>query len=400
LLVGYYGMDNLGDEAIRAEIERAAARLGVSIWRIATRRPVPDGRAVWLTPRGLRAYLAAIRDADRVVIGGGGILKDEGLRLPLDLAFTCLAARLLRRPVTLVGVGVGPLYTRIGRWLVRNVAASARYRSVRDEASAVLLGSMGIADVEVGADPVFAAEPPPASSSASSSAQGGVPIRGAGPAADGLAQGGVPIRGAGPGADGLARHDRPAHRPPTMLVCLRTWFHRDADGGIARQAALLDAIAVSLTPYASAGWRFDIVPLYHPRDIVPGRDLAARLPPGSVVKVTAVAIDWTALLDRLATVDLVLTMRFHALAAALIEDRPAVALAYEPKVTALAVRTGTPVVPVDDPTLANALTLALDAALQPLEPVAAARREIAVRDMRRAAEQIVERALAGELRGA
>jgi polysaccharide pyruvyl transferase WcaK-like protein len=284
-LVGYYGMDNLGDDAIRDEIERIAERIGLDVWRVATRRPRRDARAVWLTPRGARHYLAAIVGADRVVIGGGGILKDEGLRLPLDLAITCLAARLTRTPVTLVGVGVGPFYTRFGRWLIGRIAASARYRSVRDEASAAMLASLGIDEVDVGADPVFAAERRRAEV-------------------------------VGP-SDPLD----PA-RPPTMLVSLRAWFLKDPDGGIVRQAALWDAIAAAIAPHAEAGWQIEIVPLYYPRDVAPARALADRLPPGSAVTVVDAALDWDALLDRLTTVDLVVTMRFHALAAALIEPGP------------------------------------------------------------------------------
>lgn len=357
-LVGYYGMDNLGDDAIQEEIERIADRIGVSVWRIGTRRPRRDARAVWLTPRGARRYLAAIAGADRVVLGGGGILKDEGLRLPVDLAITCLVARLTRTPVTLLGVGVGPFYTRFGRWLIRRVAGSARYRSVRDEGSAAMLASLGIDEVELGADPVFAA----------------------------------------------VRHGTPAPttdptRAPTMLVSLRDWFIKDPDGGATRQAALLEAIAAAIAPLAQAGWRIEIVPLYYPRDVAPARALAERLPPGSQVTVVDAAIDWAALLDRLATVDLVVTMRYHALAAALIDDRPAVAIAYEPKVAALAARTGTPVVSVDDPGSLASLGSAIAAAREPGDPTAAAARTAAVAEMRAAAARIVERALAGDLPG-
>jgi polysaccharide pyruvyl transferase CsaB len=351
-LVGYYGMDNLGDEAIRDEIGRIAERIGVDVWRVATRRPRRDARAVWLTPRGARHYLAAIVGADRVVIGGGGILKDEGLRLPFDLAITCLAARVTRTPVTLAGVGVGPFYTRFGRWLIGRIAGTASYRSVRDEASAAMLASLGIDDVDVGADPVFAAE----------------------------------RRGA-PSAP------RDPARPPTMLVSLRTWFLKDPDGGIARQAALLDAIAAAIASHARAGWRIEIVPLYDQRDVEPAQALADRLPPGAAVTVVDTALDWDALLDRLATVDLVVTMRFHALAAALIDDRPAVAIAYEPKVAALAARTGTPVVLVDDQAFVDSLGAALAEALEPASPTAAGHRTTAVAEMRAAAARIVERAL-------
>jgi polysaccharide pyruvyl transferase WcaK-like protein len=263
---------------------------------------------------------------------------------------------LTRTPVTLLGVGVGPFYTRVGRWLIGRIAATARYRSVRDEASAAMLASLGIDGVEIGADPVFAAD-----------------RRGA-PAA-------VP---------------RDPARPPTMLVSLRDWFLKDPDGGVARQAALLDAVAAAIAPHAEAGWRIEIVPLYYPRDVAPAQALADRLPPDAAVTVVDAALDWAALLDRLATVDLVVTMRFHALAAALIEDRPAVALAYEPKVEALAARTGTPVVVVDDPAFPDSFTVALAEALRPADQAVAAGRMAAVAEMRAAAARIVERALTGD----
>lgn len=221
-----------------------------------------------------------------------------------------------------------------------------------------MLASLGIDEVELGADPVFAA----------------------------------------------VRHGTPAPttdptRAPTMLVSLRDWFIKDPDGGATRQAALLEAIAAAIAPLAQAGWRIEIVPLYYPRDVAPARALAERLPPGSQVTVVDAAIDWAALLDRLATVDLVVTMRYHALAAALIDDRPAVAIAYEPKVAALAARTGTPVVSVDDPGSLASLGSAIAAAREPGDPTAAAARTAAVAEMRAAAARIVERALAGDLPG-
>jgi hypothetical protein len=138
-----------------------------------------------------------------------------------------------------------------------------------------------------------------------------------------------------------------------------------------------DAIAAAIAPHVRAGWRIEIVPLYYPRDVAQAQDLADLLPRGAAVTVVDAALDWDALLDRLATVDLVVTMRFHALAAALIDERPAFAIAYESKVAALAARTGTPVVLVDDPRIVDSLGTALAGAIEPASPDAAARRTTA-----------------------
>src|SRR5262249_46351027 len=130
-LVGLYGIDNTGDDAIRLAVERAAGPLGAEVHRYAARRALAnDPRAVRLraSPRG---YLAAIRSADVVALGGGGLLKDEGHALVrgygvlLELLATALAARAMRRRVALLAIGAGPIHTRRGRALVRAIARLA-----------------------------------------------------------------------------------------------------------------------------------------------------------------------------------------------------------------------------------------------------------------------------------
>ncbi len=92
-LVGYSGVHNVGDEAIRAAILAAAPGLGAEVVAIASYDPAdPDPRAVPMRGLGLWRYLRAIVRCDRVVLGGGGILKDEGLRMPLELFATAARA--------------------------------------------------------------------------------------------------------------------------------------------------------------------------------------------------------------------------------------------------------------------------------------------------------------------
>jgi polysaccharide pyruvyl transferase CsaB len=318
-LVGYYGFDNLGDEAIRAAIERGAARHGVEIVRYATRGRPAEERAVPVRGPGVWRYVWAIGQANRVVLGGGGILKDEGLWLPVELFLTALAARILGRPVALLAVGVGPFYRGIGRALVAATARLATVRTVRDADSAAALGRLGVRGAEVGADPVFTLAPP------------------------------------------SSRPPRSAAR--RAVVSVRPWFLGDSPDREETRAALRRAVGQGIETLLAAGWQVDLVPLYWPRDrdesaaLVEESGLAGRV--GIVDRVP----DWDALLEIVGRADLVVAMRYHAVAAAALAGCPTIALAYEPKVASLAADLGLVTFDVSDPELGTRLREAVEATL-------------------------------------
>jgi len=323
-LVGYYGAHNTGDEAIRAAIQGAAGSVGATIDRYATLDARDeDPRAVPTRGRGILRNLRAVRRADRVVLGGGGILKDEGLRLPLELLATALTARILRKPVALVAVGVGPLYSRPGRRLVMAVARLASVRTVRDDASAVELRALGVRRVVVGADPVFVTEAVP----------------------DGR-----------PGAN-------PGRR--RIVLSLRPWFLK-AEDRETRQARLCESVAQGLSRPLADGWDLRLVSLYWPRDDEQSRRFIAAVPGAAAGQCTATTqeLDWAALQDEIAAADLVVAMRYHAVAAAAIQGRPVIALAYEPKVRSLAAELGIPAIEVDGPDIGDELRAVVDAVLE------------------------------------
>lgn len=66
-------------------------------------------------------------------------------------------------------------------------------------------------------------------------------------------------------------------------------------------------------------------------------------------------LTWPDLAARVAGADLVIAMRYHAVAAAAQAGRPTIALAYEPKVRSLAADLGLPSLDVDDPLLRSRL---------------------------------------------
>src|SRR6185437_5723577 len=96
-----------------------------------------------------------LRDTDMLVIVGTGLLNDAfGLTSwgPYNILRWSLAAKALRCKVLFVSVGAGPLYTHIGKWLVKSSLTLADYRSYRDHETKNYLGSMG---VDVIADAVY-----------------------------------------------------------------------------------------------------------------------------------------------------------------------------------------------------------------------------------------------------
>jgi polysaccharide pyruvyl transferase WcaK-like protein len=104
------------------------------------------------------------------------------------------------------------------------------------------------------------------------------------------------------------------------------------------------------------------VPLHWPRDRDEARRLVDETGLADAVEVLDRRLDWDDLLAIVEPADLVIAMRYHALAAAAIAGRPAVALAYEPKVAALAAELAVPALSVDDPVLARRLVGAVRAA--------------------------------------
>jgi polysaccharide pyruvyl transferase CsaB len=160
LLSGYYGFGNLGDEALleviatRMRARFPSARLEVlSVTPQATAaryRVASEQRWDW------RAIRAAIRRADLVVSGGGGLLQSAtSLRSLLYYAGILREAIRARRKTMVFAQSVGPL-DFWGRLIVANFCKGLDRATVRDERSRQLLRKLLPATpVEQTADPVF-----------------------------------------------------------------------------------------------------------------------------------------------------------------------------------------------------------------------------------------------------
>lgn len=160
LLIGNYGVGNLGDEALK---EYFVTRFPEVEWVVLSADPT-GAREVPRLPFGLRSLLTtpwwktlrAVRISDAVVFGGGSLFTDvESVRACLLWWWHAFVARLFRKPVLLAFQGIGPFTTRVGEWCARNVLRRAAFISVRDEESGRRAREGATIGVIDSADPVL-----------------------------------------------------------------------------------------------------------------------------------------------------------------------------------------------------------------------------------------------------
>ena len=138
VLLGNYGVGNLGDEALKEYFLR---RFPDVRWRVLSAHPrvhelprLPAGVRSFFTPWW--KTLRAIRRSDGVVFGGGSLFTDA------ESSYACFLwwwhaflSRLLGRKIALAFQGIGPFRTKRGEWFARSACRMASHISVRDSLS-------------------------------------------------------------------------------------------------------------------------------------------------------------------------------------------------------------------------------------------------------------------------
>ncbi|HEY2636533.1 MAG TPA: polysaccharide pyruvyl transferase family protein, partial [Solirubrobacteraceae bacterium] len=306
---GFYGGRNVGDDLLLRSIaegvqERSRGPMEVVVAAHNAPRVAAETEYDAFPRRDLEAGRDAVAGASAVVLGGGGLWHDHTIAKAGGLAgwfadpqvsvtglgVLPLMAGILRRQFHVFGMGVGPLKDPGARAAVRFLAGQADSITVRDPASAALLGGLGAGGPEVRTMP---------------DAVYGVRL--------------------GPGrVPDAVRHARAGWR--IVAVNLRPWPEADA----AR-----DAVAAALARIAEAGdVAFVGVPMQAGEavDHAALEDVLGRLGGAAPTVLLGPEPPLEEVLGVLATADAVVSMRLHACLLAHRLGRPAVGLAYDPKV--------------------------------------------------------------------
>ena len=297
LLSGYYGFDNLGDEAVLAATVAALRRQrpGLEI-RVLSASPDATSRAYGVTgvPRAeARAVVRALRASDLFLSGGGSLFQDAtSWRSPWYYLGVLAAARLWCRRTAVYAQGFEPARHTSVREGIRGVLNGVDLVTVRDAASAQVLAQAGVRRPRtvVSADPSFLLDPDPTPAVERERARWG--------------------SGA---LFGLA---------------VRPW----GDGRV------LDTVAAAARDAGGRlGARWVLLPMQRPRDVEAADAVAARLDGATVVRGPFGPREMLALAGGL---DLLVGMRLHALIFAAAQGVPIVPVAYDRKVAALAQELG------------------------------------------------------------
>lgn len=155
VICGYYGMHNIGDEAILQSLKGVLAKV------FPNSEINVQGRG-WLLPFGIRSFLRSIfkpslwskpyeliKSCEAFILGGGGLFTDEeGFFIPSFWALHGLIAVLFKKPVLCLGISIGPM-NFFNKWLCKALFKKAKLITVRDKSSRDLLKEWGISSYEL-----------------------------------------------------------------------------------------------------------------------------------------------------------------------------------------------------------------------------------------------------------
>lgn len=173
VFLGTHGQHNIGDELL---LETFLRQLGAgpdyvinTYDRAFTQRQLAGRyRFELIDTAGDRLGLIRhLRSADAVVFGGGSIVKElpettgrgRYATLLMILAVVTFTRWVVRKPIAMLNIGVGPIKTRIGRLMARAIIGQAQLVTVRDQASFALCREIGVGQaVRCATDAVFSVE--------------------------------------------------------------------------------------------------------------------------------------------------------------------------------------------------------------------------------------------------
>ena len=157
LISGYYGFGNFGDEAILSILCSHLKSLNILPTILSVNPDLTsknnDVRSVGSF--NIKSVISEIFKTDILISGGGSLLQDvTSLKSLIYYSFIIFLALILRKKVIIFAQGIGPLNNFISRFIVFNLLRHCTIVSVRDNKSLELLQNHGIKAFRVN-DPIF-----------------------------------------------------------------------------------------------------------------------------------------------------------------------------------------------------------------------------------------------------
>lgn len=175
LICGYYGLDNIGDEAILSGMlnslkdyidspefyvvtnnpDETHKLHGITSVKQTFKEGFPRFLVNSITTSEVSSIFRHIHNCDIFILGGGSLLQDlKAYYLPVLLSLLSYANNIKKKTV-IYGIGAGPINTMLGKKLINKVLNKTDLITVRDSMSKKVLESCGIKNVIQTADPAF-----------------------------------------------------------------------------------------------------------------------------------------------------------------------------------------------------------------------------------------------------
>ncbi len=155
IVSGYIGFDNFGDEAIAKVLTDSLKRNGADKITLISSNPKKTSELHHVESCSMLNFINPLLNSDVLISGGGSLLQDvtsfKSLIYYLSVIYIAL---IFRKKVEIYAQGIGPIRSKIGRFLTKTALKHAEKISVRDEKSQQLLSEWNIKS-ELVKDPLF-----------------------------------------------------------------------------------------------------------------------------------------------------------------------------------------------------------------------------------------------------
>ena len=292
VLSGYYGFDNVGDEAILFAIIQSLKDYhpGVKLTVLSNN---PEKTAASYNVEAVNRWSftevrKALKASDCLISGGGSLLQDEtGMKSITYYSGVMKIAQVLKKPVFIYAQGMGPVKSKINRKIMKHVLQAAQMITVRDKHSKSFLESIGVTKpIQLVPDPVMGID-------------------------------------AGDFISGL---NKPALSDKRVVsVSIRNWTD---------DLSYLTKVAEGLDGLAANGHEILMVPMHGKYDHETSLSVVGMMKHKADIFPYDSSIE-----EKMAAVkesDVLLGMRLHALIFASVGNTPFVALSYDPKIDSFA----------------------------------------------------------------
>ena len=166
VLSGYYGFNNIGDEAVLSSIISALRKHIPNVEITVLSQSPGQTEALYgvnaINRWDIKEITRTIKKSDLLISGGGSLLQDvtSSKVIPYYLGVVKIA-QFYKKPVVFYSQGIGPVAKGLGKVLIKSIVNKVNHVFVREEGSKKLLESLGVtkAPVTVAIDPVLGIEP-------------------------------------------------------------------------------------------------------------------------------------------------------------------------------------------------------------------------------------------------